>query len=145
MDGEASRRVVFRLPLRGDSDVAQARLRVRELCARYGFAVSVSEALATATSEITRNVIVHAREGEVLLGTMTDGQRTGVFVTARDEGPGLPDVELAMRDGYSTGAGLGLGLPSARRLVDEFTIQSVPNEGTTVTLIKWSSPEAANR
>jgi serine/threonine-protein kinase RsbT len=145
MGGEASRQVVFRLPLRRDSDVAQARLRVRELCNRQGFAVTVSEALATATSEIARNVIVHASEGEALLGTLRDGERAGVFVIARDEGPGIPDVELVMRDGYSTGAGLGLGLPSARRLVDEFTIQSTSNEGTTVTLVMWSSAESAGQ
>jgi len=130
--------IAFRLGLRDDSDVARARLCVRELCALHGFTPHSTEALATATSEIARNAFVHAGEGELTIGTIQDAERTGVVVTARDSGPGIVNVEEAMRDGYSTGNGLGLGLPSARRLVHEFEIHSVPGEGTAVTMVMWS-------
>lgn len=140
MAPSAPRQRAFCLPLRDDSDVAQARLRVRELCVGYGFSSSTIEALAIATSEIARNVLVHAREGELLANTIRDEERVGVVVVARDTGPGIADIAGAMRDGYSTGGSLGLGLPSARRLVHEFDIQSVPDEGTVVTLVMWSSP-----
>jgi serine/threonine-protein kinase RsbT len=137
MVGESSRQIVFRLPLRIDSDVAHARVRVRQLCTGRGFSTSEVEALATATSEVARNVIVHAGEGEVLIGTVSSATRTGVVVIARDDGPGIHDIEQAMCDGFSTGSGLGLGLPSARRLVPDFRLHSVVAQGTTVTLTLW--------
>jgi serine/threonine-protein kinase RsbT len=137
MVAESSRQIVFRLPLRVDSDVANARARVRQLCAGQGFSTAEIEALVTATSEVTRNVIVHAGEGEVMIGLVSSAGRAGVIVLALDNGPGIPDIDQAMRDGFSTGSGLGLGLPSARRLVPDFLIHSVIAEGTTVTLILW--------
>ena len=137
MVAESSRHIVFRLPLRVDSDVANARARVRQLCSDQGFSTSETEALATATSEVARNVIVHAGEGELLIGRVSSAARAGVIVMALDHGPGIADIELAMRDGYSTGTGLGLGLPSARRLVPDFVLESVVGEGTTVTLTLW--------
>lgn len=140
MVGDSSRQILFRLPLRVDSDVAQARVRVRQLCTGRGFPSSEVEALVTATSEVTRNVIVHAGEGEVLLGTVVTEGRTGVVVITRDSGPGIPDIDQAMRDGFSTGGGLGFGLPSARRLVTDFELRSVVAEGTTVTLTLWRRP-----
>jgi serine/threonine-protein kinase RsbT len=138
MASALSPQVVFRLPLREESDVAHARKRVRELCARHGFASNAVESLATAASEVARNVIVHAGDGELLLGTWQQAERTAVVVIARDSGPGIADIDEAMRDGFSTGAGLGLGLPSARRLVHEFELRSTTAEGTTVTLTMWS-------
>ena len=132
-------RIVFRLSLSRDSDVAEARLRVRELGARLGFAVSAIEALATATSEVARNVVVHAGEGELLLGVVEDEGRTGIVVIARDDGPGIGDVEKAMQDGFSTAGSLGLGLPGARRLVHAFDLRSAVGQGTTVTLTHWLS------
>jgi len=132
----------FHLLLRDDSDVAQARLRVREVCAQRGLTPQLTEALATATSEIARNAIVYAREGELTIGTVRDGGRIGVIVTARDAGPGIDNIDDAMVDGYSTGASLGLGLPSARRLVHEFEIHSAPGSGTAVTLVMWSDRES---
>jgi serine/threonine-protein kinase RsbT len=137
MDAESSREIVFRLPLRVDSDVAQARMRVRQLCTGRGFPSSEVEALVTATSEVARNVIVHAGDGEVLIGTVVTNGRAGVVVVTRDSGPGIPNIERAMCDGFSTGSGLGFGLPSARRLVPDFDLQSVVAEGTTVTLTLW--------
>ena len=95
--------------------------------------------LATAISEIARNITTYAERGEVLLELVRDpGGRRGVKVIARDRGPGIADLERALTDGYTTGGGLGLGLPGARRLVDEFDVQSALGEGTTVTLVKWA-------
>ena len=128
---------LFRLPLRDESDVAAARRKARELAQQQGLASSAVEALATAVSEITRNVIIHAGSGEILLGLLADCQRAGVIAVTRDDGPGISNIEEAMRDGYSTGSGLGLGLPSAHRLVDELELQSIIGQGTTVTLKKW--------
>jgi anti-sigma regulatory factor (Ser/Thr protein kinase) len=145
MGRQSERRIVFRLPIRDDSDVAQARSCVRELCARLEFPPAAVEALATAASEVARNTIVHAHDGEVLLGTARDEPRTGVVIIVRDAGPGISNIDDALRDGYSTGDGLGLGLPSARRLVDEFELHSALGEGTTVTMTMWSTPEAVPR
>ena len=133
-----SRQIVFRVLMRDESDVAQARLRVRDLAVGRGLPASAVEALATATSELARNLIVHAGGGEISMGTVRRPGRAGLVVIARDRGPGIADIEQAMRDGFSTGTGLGLGLPSARRLVHEFEIHSLVREGTTVMLTMWS-------
>lgn len=95
------------------------------------------EALATATSEVARNIFLHAKSGELLTVTEEDGRRT-VVVVAQDDGPGIADTQRAIEDGYSTGSGLGLGLSSARRLVDQFELVSEIGRGTTVTLKKWA-------
>jgi serine/threonine-protein kinase RsbT len=134
---EGVRKFLVRLSLRDESDVAAARRDARVLAHRYGLPLSSVEALATAVSEVARNVIVHARSGEIMLGIVKGAERVGIVAVARDEGPGISDIEDAMRDGYSTGVGLGLGLPGARRLVDEFELRSAPGQGTTVSLIKW--------
>ena len=95
--------------------------------------------LATAISEIARNITTYAKRGEVFIELVRDSNgRRGVKVIARDQGPGIADLERALTDGYTTGGGLGLGLPGARRLVDEFDIQTAPGQGTTVTLVKWT-------
>ncbi|MBN1092261.1 ATP-binding protein [Blastococcus sp. TML/M2B] len=106
------------------------------MAARIGFAATDQTAIATAVSEVTRNVVKFADTGEVEIGTLEEPRR-GVRVVVRDAGPGIPDVEQAMRDGYSTYEGLGLGLPGARRLMDEFAIESDVGRGTTVTMTKW--------
>lgn len=122
----------------GDSDVAWARQVVRELGARESLPEPRMAALATAVSEIARNIVVHAGSGEVSLCPIADGERRGVFVVARDDGPGIPDIARAMQDGYSTkSGGLGAGLAGAKRLVDEFEIVSAPGEGVTVTMTQW--------
>ena len=136
------RELVLRLPLRCEADVAEARRRARELAQARGLRWSDIEALATALSEVARNVIVHAGGGEILLGSVSDSGRAGVIAIASDEGPGISDIEQAMRDGYSSGDGLGLGLPSAQRLVDEFELHSVVGQGTRVSLTKWAPAEA---
>ena len=136
--------IVWYLVLADESDVGVARRRARELADKQGLLPNAVEALATAVSEVARNVIVHARRGELLLGVVRDSHRAGVVAVARDDGPGIPRMEDALRDGYSTGQGLGLGLPSARRLVDEFEIHSEVGHGTTVTLKKWAPLRSRN-
>jgi serine/threonine-protein kinase RsbT len=124
--------------IREESDVAMARKRARELALEQGFPQSAMEALATAISEIARNIVVHAGTGEVRLASVQEGGRRGIVVEARDQGPGIPDLERALSDGYSTAMSLGLGLSSARRLMDEFEVASVVGKGTTVVMKKWA-------
>lgn len=120
-----------------DGDIVEARRKGRELAQTIGFAGSDLTIIATAISEIARNIVVYADRGEVSLSVADNGGRRGIVVVARDEGPGIADIERAMRDGYSTGKSLGLGLPGARRLMDDFEIVSAVGEGTTVTMRKW--------
>ncbi len=131
-------RAEIRVAIREESDVVMARNGARELAQQVNFSVGRAGALATAVSEVARNIVVHARSGEILLALLDERGRRGVLVVARDGHPGIPDVHRAMQDGYSTGRGLGLGLPSAKRLMDEFTLESAPGEGTTVTMKKWA-------
>ena len=120
-----------------EADIVAARQKGRELAARAGFPPSDATLIATAISEVARNIVVYAERGEVLLELVHDGARRGIRIVARDHGPGIPDVERALRDGYSTGRSLGLGLPGARRIVDDFKICSEVGRGTTVTMQKW--------
>jgi serine/threonine-protein kinase RsbT len=126
-----------RVAVSSDADVVAAREKGRELSAQLGFSSIDLTLIVTAISEVARNILLYAGKGEIILGLEDDGQR-GIVVTARDEGPGIPDVELAMRDSYSTGNGLGLGLPGARRLMDEFAIESEVSKGTTIVMKKWA-------
>jgi serine/threonine-protein kinase RsbT len=126
-----------RVAIDRDGDVITARHKGRELAQRIGFAGSDLTIIATAISEIARNIVVYAERGEVMLMPLDQGGRRGLQVVARDEGPGIPDIEQAMRDGFSTGKSLGLGLPGARRLMDEFEIRSEVGKGTTITMKKW--------
>jgi serine/threonine-protein kinase RsbT len=130
-----------RIAIDSDSDVVMARQRARELAAGLDLSSTDQTLLATAISEIARNITTYAKRGEVLLSIVHEAgppAREGIRVVARDHGPGIPDIEQALQDGWTSGGGLGLGLPGARRLVDEFAIESAPSEGTTVTLVKWS-------
>ncbi len=126
------------IPIESDADVVTARQRARELASQLELTSTDQTLLATAISEVARNITTYAKRGEVLLSVIHDGGRSGIQVIARDDGPGIEDIERALQDGYTSGSGLGLGLPGARRLVDEFDIESAPSEGTTVTLVKWS-------
>jgi serine/threonine-protein kinase RsbT len=126
-----------RVAIESDADVVVARQRARELAAGLGLSGTDLTLLATAISEIARNITTYAQRGEVAVSVVATGRRRGVRVVARDEGPGIADIELALRDGYTSGVGLGMGLPGTRRLVDEFDIVSAPGEGTTVTFVKW--------
>jgi serine/threonine-protein kinase RsbT len=133
--GEAPERIA----IESDADVVTARQRARALAVGLDMPSTDQTLLATAISEVARNITAYAVRGEVLLELVRDGRgRRGIRVVARDEGPGIADLERALTDGYTTGGGLGLGLPGARRLVDEFDIETAPGEGTTVTLVKWT-------
>jgi serine/threonine-protein kinase RsbT len=124
------------IPVRTDPDVVLARQAAREAAARVGFGRTDLTVIATAVSEVARNIVRFADVGEVVVELLTE-PRPGVRVIARDTGPGIPDVERALTDGYSSYHGLGLGLPGARRLMDEFALVSERDQGTTVTMIKW--------
>lgn len=127
------------IAIESDADVVTARQRARELAAELDLSSTDQTLLATAISEVARNITTYASRGEVTVAIVQDTRgRRGIRVVARDEGPGIADVERAMQDGYTTGGGLGLGLPGARRLVDEFALDSAPGHGTTVTLVKWA-------
>jgi serine/threonine-protein kinase RsbT len=127
----------IRVVIQGDADIVAARLQAREFAKKVGFNSRDVVLIATAISEITRNIVNYARRGEMTLTTAGHGRRYGITVVVRDEGPGISDLDLAMRDGFSTGNSLGLGLPGARRLMDDFKIVSTVGTGTTVTMSKW--------
>ena len=128
-----------RIAIESDSDVVTARQRARELAAELELSSTDQTLLATAISEVARNITTYAGRGEVLLSVIRDDKgRSGIQVIARDDGPGIENVDLALQDGYTSGGGLGLGLPGARRLVDDFHIETAPGQGTTVTLLMWA-------
>lgn len=126
-----------RIPVSSGADIVTARLEGRQLAAKAGFNGSDLTVIATAISELARNIVEYARHGEMSIGIVMEGNRRGLRLEAHDQGPGIPNIELAMQDGYSTGRGLGLGLPGTRRLMDEFSIESKVGAGTTITAIKW--------
>jgi serine/threonine-protein kinase RsbT len=128
----------IRVAIRTDADVVTARQEARTMGAGLGFSSTDLTLLATAISEVARNITTYAGEGEVTLRALDEDGRRGIEVVASDEGPGIADVELAMQDGYTTGTGLGLGLPGTRRLVDDFDLRTTPGAGTTVRLVKWT-------
>lgn len=126
-----------RLEVASDADIVPARARGRALATELGFSRADATLVATAISEIARNIIVHAGRGEIVLKPGYESDRRGVLVVARDEGPGIRDVDRALQEGFGTKGGLGLGLPGARRIMDEFVIETAPNHGTTVTMQMW--------
>jgi serine/threonine-protein kinase RsbT len=127
-----------RVPIRTDPDIVIARQQGRALAAELAMPGSDLTLIAAAISEVARNILTYARRGEIELSLVQEGSRRGIVVVARDQGPGIPNIAQAMQDGYSTGSGLGLGLPGARRLMDEFEIVSETGQGTTVTMKKWA-------
>jgi serine/threonine-protein kinase RsbT len=127
-----------RIDITTDDDIVIARQEGRRLAAGLGFSSTDVTLIATAISEVARNIRLYAGQGQVQLRTTRQGSREGIVVVARDKGPGIADIELAMQDGYSSGGGSGLGLPGARRLMDEFDVKSRKGQGVTVTMKKWS-------
>ena len=125
-----------RVPVQRDADVVKARQTAREAAGEAGFGKTQMTLIATAVSEVARNIVRFAGHGEVVIETLSE-PRAGVRVVARDAGPGITNPREAMKDGFSTYQGLGLGLPGARRLMDEFMLASEPGHGTTVTMTKW--------
>ena len=125
------------LPIRTSTDVVQVRQSVRNLATSLGFSLIDQTKLVTAASELARNTLEHGGGGLVRLETLTSGVRPGIRLTFEDQGPGIPDVKLALTDGYTTGNGLGLGLSGSKRLVNEFELQSKVGEGTRIIVTKW--------
>jgi serine/threonine-protein kinase RsbT len=131
------------IPIESDADVVTARQRAREMAGALELTTTDQTLLATAISEVARNITTYAKRGEVVLSVVRgDDGRKGIQVVARDDGPGIENLELALRDGYTSGSGLGLGLPGARRLVDDFDIETAPGQGTKVTLVMWARPNS---
>jgi len=126
-----------RLPLQTDEHMVIVRQLVRNLAVGLGFSLVDQTKLVTAASELARNTIKHGGGGSALLETINDGPRRGVRLTFEDHGPGIPDIAQAMKDGFSTGGGLGLGLSGAKRLTNEFALISAPGTGTQVVITKW--------
>jgi serine/threonine-protein kinase RsbT len=135
--GDAIGRSVITVAIRSAADIVAARQEGRALAARFGFDGSDLTVIATAISELARNILEYAKTGEIRLSPAQKGGRNGITIVARDEGPGIHDVPRAMQDGYTTGRGLGLGLPGVRRLMDDFEIVSQIGKGTTVSVKKW--------
>ena len=125
------------IPVASDADLVLARQAGRRLAQELGFSSTDITLIATAISEVARNIIQYAGAGEIILDTIDEDRRVGILVIARDKGPGIDDIALAIRDGYTTGKGMGLGLPGSRRLMDEFDIDSEPDQGTTIVMKKW--------
>jgi len=127
----------IRVSIERESDIVAARQKGRELCAELGFSNTDRTLVATAISEVARNIVRYAERGEVLLSRSEHLGRPAIIVVARDDGPGIAEPEQAMRDGFSTGNSLGLGLPGAKRLMDEFELVTAPRAGTTIRMKKW--------
>lgn len=125
------------IPLRSDEDVVRLRQAVREQLVSVGFSLVDQTKMVTAASELARNTVKYGGGGESRLVKVSDGSRRGISLAFIDQGPGIPDVGLALTDGYTTGGGLGLGLSGAKRLSDTFEIDTAPGKGTTVKITKW--------
>jgi serine/threonine-protein kinase RsbT len=124
------------LAIANDADVVRVRQAVRDLAVRAKMSLVDQTKLVTATSELARNTLVYGGGGEVLI-SLTESPRVGIRVVLTDRGPGIPNVDLALTDGWTSGTGMGLGLSGARRLVDEFSLTTEPGHGTTVRVTKW--------
>lgn len=125
------------MPIKSDLDVLKARQQGKELASGLRFTNTELTIIATAISEIARNTVLYAKTGCLQLKVIHQGPRRGLLIMIQDHGPGIADLSLAMQDGYSTSRGLGIGLPGARRLMDEFDISSEVGKGTTITMTKW--------
>jgi len=127
------------LPLRSDEDVVRLRQAVREQLVSLGFSLIDQTKIVTAASELARNTLRYGGGGEAHVGKLESNGRRGLGLSFIDQGPGIENVELALADGYTSGGGLGLGLGGAKRLSDEFDIQTAPGKGTTIRIVKWKS------
>ena len=125
------------VPIERETDIVTARQKGRELANALGFSTTDQTIIALAISEIARNIVSYAQRGDVTLSRVESAERRGIMIVARDEGPGIADIALAMRDGYSSARSLGVGLPGAKRVMDEFDLTSTLGQGTTVTMKKW--------
>jgi serine/threonine-protein kinase RsbT len=131
MEGE------IRVSIKTDADLVVARAEGRAMAQHLGFRPPDPTLIATAISELARNLVVHVGHGEIIMRPLVDDRRSGLLVIVRDEGQGIADIDAALSLGHASRGGLGLGLPGARRLMDEFEVESEPGKGTTVTMRKW--------
>lgn len=127
----------IRVAINSDQDIVSARQKGRVMANELGFSTGDATLVATAISELARNIVSYAHKGQITIKLVNGQNRQGIAVIASDDGPGIPDIRQAMRDGFSTSGSLGLGLPGVRRLMDEFEITSQPGRGTIVTVKKW--------
>jgi serine/threonine-protein kinase RsbT len=127
------------VPIQSSSDIVKVRQLVREWVLKLGFSLVDQTKMVTAASELARNTLDYGGGGQVRLEVLNSEARRGVRLTFSDNGPGIEDVEQAMKDGYTTGSGMGLGLGGAKRLVNDFSIDSEPGRGTKVTIVRWRS------
>jgi len=125
------------MPIQSSDDIVRVRQEVRKRAAEQGLGIVDQTKFVTAASEIARNTLDYGGGGSVHLEVVTDGLRKGLRLIFEDQGPGIPNIELALTDGYTTGSGLGLGLSGSRRLCNEFAIESEPGKGTKVTIARW--------
>ena len=123
--------------IHNEYDIVTARHQVRELCTALRFSSGEQTLVATCVSELARNIVEYAGSGEMVMGLTQNKEEKGIVIIAQDKGPGIPDIDLAMKDGYSTSKGLGIGLPGCKRIMDEFAIVSKIGKGTKVTVKKW--------
>ena len=128
-----------KMPIIKEQDVVPFRNRVKEYATRIGMGLVNQTKLITAASELVRNMLRYANGGDTLIEVITKGRENGIRLTFSDKGPGIENIDQAMKDGFSTGKSLGLGLPGTKRLVSEFDIKSAPGKGTTVTIVKWKN------
>ncbi len=129
--------VEAKIRIGSETDIVSARQASREIALQVGFGATDMALIATAVSELARNMWQYAGSGYMEMRVVENGVHKGISIIAYDDGPGIPDIEMAMRDGYSTGGGLGLGLPGSRRMMDDFELTSAPGKGTTVAVVKW--------
>jgi serine/threonine-protein kinase RsbT len=125
------------LPIRTEQDIVMVRQMVRKLSQESAFSIVDQTKIVTAASELARNTLIHGGGGDVQWSLLSDGLRKGVRLTFEDQGPGIANLELAMMDGWTSGTGLGMGLSGAKRLVNEFEIQSQPGQGTRIVITRW--------
>jgi len=125
------------VPLRSEADIVASRQVVRQLAVALKFSLVDQTKMITAASELSRNTVVHGGGGEMRWNVIEDGLKRGLRLQFQDQGPGIPDLKLALTDGWTSGGGMGLGLPGSKRLVHEFDLRSAPGEGTCVTITRW--------
>lgn len=139
-DMEGSQREIeidTRISIQGVEDIVEARQKGRALSQELGFSMTQSTLVATAISELARNIVLYAKQGEIILARVDNEAHVGIVITATDNGPGIANVQHALMSGYSSSGGLGLGLPGVRQMVDEFEINSEPGRGTKVVTTMW--------
>lgn len=127
------------MKIQKEQDVVPFRNRVKEYAVKIGMSLVNQTKLITAASELVRNMLKYAGGGTTFIEVISEGRNSGIRLVFQDKGPGIKDIAMAMKDGFSTGKSLGLGLPGTKRLVNEFDIKSKPGEGTTVSIIKWKN------